>query len=218
MEDVLLTRIYLIRHGQSLGNLERRFLGHTDLDLSELGYIQAEATATALADVKIDAIYSSDLLRAMNTARPHARLRGVDVIPSRALREIYAGKWENLLVDDIIKGWGDFYKNVWHGRYGECTVPGGESTLSSGQRFYDEVKRICELHPGETVLIASHASVIRSFYGIVKGLAPSSFATETVFPANASYSIFNYEEGKFNVEAYSCDEHLKDVGITKVNF
>ena len=77
-----MTKLILIRHGESLGNAVRKLLGHTDLDLSPLGYQQAEAAAVALKDERIDAIYSSDLLRAYNTAVPHARLRGIDVIPS----------------------------------------------------------------------------------------------------------------------------------------
>ena len=63
------TELYLIRHGQSLGNFERRFLGHTDLDLTPLGYKQAQCAAAFFKDIKIDAVYSSDLLRAFNTAK-----------------------------------------------------------------------------------------------------------------------------------------------------
>lgn len=74
------TKVILVRHGQSLGNAKRVLLGHTDLDLSELGYRQAEATAEALKDEKIDVVYSSDLKRAMSTAVPHARMRGMEEI------------------------------------------------------------------------------------------------------------------------------------------
>ena len=68
----LKTKIYFIRHGESLGNAARKILGHTDLDLSELGYRQAFATAEHLKDIHIDVIYSSDLMRAMHTAEPNA--------------------------------------------------------------------------------------------------------------------------------------------------
>ena len=78
------TLIYLVRHGESLGNAKRIYLGHTNLDLSDLGYIQANVTAQYLKGVKIDAIYSSDLLRAHNTALPHAQLRNLKVIDSTA--------------------------------------------------------------------------------------------------------------------------------------
>ena len=72
-------KFYLVRHGQSLGNLNRIYLGHTDVDLSELGYKQAEITAEHLRGVHFDSIYSSDLKRAHNTALPHARIRNIPV-------------------------------------------------------------------------------------------------------------------------------------------
>jgi broad specificity phosphatase PhoE len=114
------TVILLVRHGESLGNANREFLGHTDKDLSELGYRQAEITASYLSWLKIDSVYSSDLLRAHNTAKPHAELRGIDVYDSRNLREIYAGIWEGKKMKDIIAEYADFYYNVWRENFGEC--------------------------------------------------------------------------------------------------
>ena len=67
------TVFYLVMHGQSIGNALRTYLGHTNLDLSELGYEQAKITAEHLRNVPFDAIYSSDLLRAYHTALPTAR-------------------------------------------------------------------------------------------------------------------------------------------------
>ncbi|HEX8291434.1 MAG TPA: histidine phosphatase family protein, partial [Pyrinomonadaceae bacterium] len=71
------TRVLLIRHGQSRGNAERRFGGHSPTPLSELGRRQAEATARALANERVTAVYSSDLLRAVQTAEPLARAAGL---------------------------------------------------------------------------------------------------------------------------------------------
>ena len=96
------THIFLVRHGQSIGNEKREFLGHTDKDLSSLGYEQAARTAEFLAYEDIDVVYSSDLIRAYNTAIPHADMRNLKVIPEKALREIFAGKWEGMRVEDII--------------------------------------------------------------------------------------------------------------------
>ena len=73
------TRIYYVRHGQSYGNQHRIFLGHTDMDLTDMGRAQAARTAERLAEVEFAAIYSSDLSRAFNTALPHAEMRGMQV-------------------------------------------------------------------------------------------------------------------------------------------
>ena len=86
------TKIIIIRHGESLANAKRIYLGHTDWDLSEKGKEQARQVAEYLSDEKIDVIYSSDLIRAYNTALPHAQRRGMKIIKSRGLREVYLGE------------------------------------------------------------------------------------------------------------------------------
>ena len=112
------TVIYLVRHGQSLGNEQRIYLGHTDLDLSALGYKQAESTAKRLASVKIDSIYSSDLLRAHNTALPHAEMRGLKVIDSCELREIYLGDWEGTPIDVLVNEHYEQFVLGWKNNFG----------------------------------------------------------------------------------------------------
>ena len=92
-----MTTIYMIRHGQSMGNLERRLLGHTDLPLTELGHLQAERAAEYLLQFGITRVYSSDLLRARQTVEPLARRLSLEVIPERGLREINAGESLSLL-------------------------------------------------------------------------------------------------------------------------
>ncbi len=210
-EEFMKTRLYLIRHGESLGNMERRFLGHTDLDLSELGYIQADMTAKALADVHFDYIYSSDLIRAYNTALPHAKLRDMKINTSKELREIYVGKWEGKTVDEILEEYEDLFINGWRRNFGLTTPPNGESVLSGGKRFFSELKRIASAHKGKTVLVASHAAVIRSFWSIVMGLKPEKFAEGLHFAGNASFSIVDFEDGVFTPIEYSNSEHLGEL-------
>lgn len=213
------TKIILIRHGESLGNAKRMLLGHTDLDLTELGYSQAEATAKALEGEKIDAVYSSDLLRAMNTAKPNAALRGLEVIPDVELREIYLGDWEGRSVEDVMEQYGrDTYLNDWVANYGTFVMPGGESTWECGERFLREVKRIAEANEGKTVLIVAHGAVIRSFFANILGYTPENMSSAIPFAANASYSVAFYEDGAFTAGEYSKDSHLEGVGITKINW
>ena len=212
------TKVILVRHGQSLGNAKRVLLGHTDLDLSELGYAQARATAEALKDEKIDAIYSSDLMRAMNTAVPHARLRGMEVIPDVRLREVMLGEWEGHSVEQILELYGEkAYTEDWLGGFGTFTFPGGDRVMDRAGIFFAEVKSLCEQNEGKTLLIASHAAVIRGFFGKVRGLADEEVVTGTEFPSNASYSVVYYENGGFTEAEFSVDGHLSSVGITKLN-
>ena len=210
------TTFYFIRHGESIGNKNKMLLGQTDLDLTELGYKQAEATAEALREVKIDKIYSSDLLRAYNTAVPHARLRGIEVIKDTELREVYAGQWDGLYTSDIIEKWPDAFSPEWHKNYGFFKYPNGESNIEIGERMYNAVAKIAEKNPGATVMIVSHAAILRSFWALILGITPERMGTDIGFPSNASYSIATYEDGKFESVEFSRDEHLSSVGITKI--
>ncbi|HYJ89957.1 MAG TPA: histidine phosphatase family protein, partial [Pyrinomonadaceae bacterium] len=94
------TKLFLIRHGQSAGNAEGRFGGHSATPLSELGFKQADITAKALAKENINAIYSSDLLRAVQTADPLAKILDLAIVTSPALRERNVGVLEGLTFDE----------------------------------------------------------------------------------------------------------------------
>ncbi len=213
------TKVILVRHGQSLGNAKRVLLGHTDLDLSELGFAQAEATAEALKNEKIDFIYSSDLKRAMSTALPHARMRGLEVIGDERLREVRLGAWENRSAESIMEEYGESVYNVdWLGDFGTFTFPGGgDRVMDRAKIIYGRIEELCREHPGSTLLIASHAAALRGFFGLVRGLSDEQISKETVFPSNASYSVVYYEDGKFTEDAFSVDGHLSEIGITKLN-
>ena len=94
------TKLFLVRHGQSAGNAEGRFGGHSATPLSELGRKQAELTAAVLAREGITAIYSSDLERAMQSAQPLAELSGVAVTATPSFRERNVGVLEGLTFDE----------------------------------------------------------------------------------------------------------------------
>ena len=205
------TVFYLIRHGQSLGNFNQTFLGHTDLDLSPLGYTQAELTANALRNVPFDYIYSSDLIRAYNTAVPNAKIHGLEISTEKDLREIYIGDWEGLTVDVIMQEYEEEFINGWRRNFGLSCPPGGESVLKAGARFSNALKSIATRHPGACILVTAHAAVIRSFWSDIIGLAPCDYATGLSFPGNASYSICEYEKGAFKPIAYSVCDHLGDL-------
>lgn len=205
------TKIIIVRHGESIGNAKRVFLGHTDRDLSERGYIQAARTDELLADVKIDAVYTSDLIRAYNTALPHAKRRGIEVIPSRELREMYAGEWENLNVDEIMERWEDGFVNGWRERFGVYTIPGGENPASVTDRLYNKIKEIAAENEGKTVLIGCHAAAIRLFWGKISGIEPEELAKAFPYPNNASVSVVYFDGERLIPGEYSHDAHLADI-------
>ena len=213
-----ITKIIIVRHGQSIGNATKTILGHTDLDLSDLGYKQAEVTAEALKNEKIDQIYSSDLKRAYNTAVFHAKMRNLDVITNKNLREVYLGAWEGKTISSIIENWGrEAVEKDWLGNFGCFTFPDGEAIMSAGVRFHKEVLEIAKENKGKTILIATHAAVIRAFWAIISNISPEMIVDNLPFATNASYSICLYQNEKIQPLKYSVDDHLMNVGITKVN-
>lgn len=201
------TRIILIRHGQSLGNAANIYLGHTNWDLSEEGYRQAEIAAESIKDMEISAIYSSSLIRAHNTAVPHARLRGLEVIDDDELKEIYIGEWEGQSVP-VLKEKEEFIHG-WMENFGVFCPPGGESVQHAADRMYNAVLRIAKKHFGGTVLIAAHAAVIRSFFGKVSKIPPEELAAALPFPTNTSLTTVIYNGEELIPIKYSDDSHLK---------
>ncbi|MBR3680807.1 MAG: histidine phosphatase family protein [Clostridia bacterium] len=144
-------RFFIIRHGESLGNLNKICLGHTDLGLTDRGHEQASLTADALKDIPFLRIYSSDLVRAVETALPNASLRGLgaaDIISRTDLRELYFGDWENAAVAFLEAEYREMFTVGWRQGFGTFTPPNGESVPALANRICNalaEVARECAL-------------------------------------------------------------------------
>lgn len=202
-------KILFIRHGQSLGNFVRSFLGHTDLDLSELGYKQAEITGDFLLKFNVDKIYSSDLKRAYNTSLPFSRKSGLEVFKSKELREIFAGEWENKLFDDLVIMYPESYK-TWRENIGFANPDGGEKVVDLQKRIVSEITKIAAENDGKTVAVFTHATPIRTFFAYVNKLDTNSIKDKP-WATNASVSCAEFDGKEFTELFYSCDEHLADL-------
>ena len=200
-------KIILIRHGESIGNLKRIYLGHTDWGLSDVGREQAELAAKYFRDEKISAIYSSDLRRAYDTALPHARYHSLPIIPSEQLREIYMGLWEGMPIDTIRERWQDKFDIEWRQKFGECTPPGGEKVTDAAKRIYNKLLSIAREHEGK-ILVTTHAALIRALWGYVNGLMPCDWGESYFFPTNASASLLGYDGERLIPIRYSFDDYL----------
>jgi len=96
-------KIFTIRHGETDWNVQGRLQGHTDIELNEAGLLQAKNIGLRLANEKIDIIYSSDLMRAVDTAKAIAAHHNAEIIPSPALREKFFGIYEGRLIDEVFE-------------------------------------------------------------------------------------------------------------------
>ena len=205
------TKIYIIRHGESVGNLHRICLGHTDLDLTDLGLEQAKRTADALETLDFAAVYASDLQRAVHTAEPHALKRGLTVQISPDFRELYFGNWENASVLMLKEKFHEQFTVGWRQNFGTFTAPGGESVVAMADRMVRGLEKIAANHLGQTILVTSHAAAIRALWGKISGHEPAEWADAYPFPTNASYSVLEYDGAALKPISYSNDSHLGEL-------
>ncbi|MET7648639.1 histidine phosphatase family protein [Streptomyces sp. NPDC005426] len=162
-------RIVLWRHGQTAWNLERRFQGSTDIELTEAGVGQARRAARLLASLKPDAIVASDLRRAAATAAELAAITGLGIAHDPGLRETYAGAWQGLTHEEIVGLYGEQYA-AW--KRGEpVRRGGGELETEVADRAAPVVLAHADKLPDAgTLVVVSHGGTIRTTIGRLLGL------------------------------------------------
>jgi probable phosphoglycerate mutase len=161
------TTILLARHGETDWNSERRWQGHADRRLNDAGRAQAQELAESLASRGIDAVYSSDLLRAHETARIVADRLGLPVEVDAGLREVDVGDWSGRRHSEIESTDPEGFRR-WHA--GGKGWNGGETYEQMGARVVATVLGIAERQPGRTILIVSHGGSIRACRATATGL------------------------------------------------
>ena len=211
-EKMAFTKLYLIRHGQSAGNASGRFGGHSPTPLSELGEKQAEMTAQALAKEKIDAIYSSDLFRAVKTAEPLSELLDLPITKTSSFRERHVGVLEGLTFDESKKQHPkDYYALI--NRQVNHVITGGESYRQLLRRATSTLKEIFQIHHGERVAIFSHTGAICYITLYLMG-AISRKTKQTPWLITSNCGINRFEvRGRRNVRVLALNDtrHLMDI-------
>lgn len=156
-----MTKVLLIRHGQTVWNQGGKYQGHTDVQLSEEGREQARRLRQRFINDRIDAFYASDLSRAMETASIIAEGRGAPVVPVPALRELNFGVWEGLTYQEILAGYG-YLAERWYIDPTGLAIPNGETFEELKERSYRVMQDLVARHPGQTILVVSHGGTIRA--------------------------------------------------------
>jgi 2,3-bisphosphoglycerate-dependent phosphoglycerate mutase len=151
------TTLILARHGETDWNRDGRFQGHADPPLNATGRAQARRLAEVLADEAIDAIYSSDLRRAHETAEIVAARHGLGVVVDPDLRERDVGEWSGLTMPEIEERYPDELR-----RFREEGTSVGESREALAQRVVAAVRRIADAHPAGQILVVTHGGALRT--------------------------------------------------------
>lgn len=209
---MITTRVLLIRHGQSQGNAEGRFGGHLPVPLSLRGRAQAEATATALAKENITAIYSSDLLRAVQTAEPLANLTGLEINQRPAFRERGVGVMEGLTFDEAAAAHPEEYAALLRRDF-EHVAQEGESYRQMLDRAAAELDEAIAQHAGGTIALFSHTGTICILaLHILGALDAPQLKPVWIATANCGIARFNLrDDGYVRVLAINDTQHLMNL-------
>lgn len=203
------TRLILVRHGETDWNLEGRYQGQADPPLNERGREQAKLLAERLRGEGIEAIYTSDLSRAYETAKIIAEAVGQEVKALEALREVDTGLWTGLTFEEVEKRYPEHLKE-WLADPLRVKRLEGESSLELFERSKAAVKEIVEAHPNETVLIVGHGGNIKCV--VLDGLgvgADRAIEIASRFGAdNASLHILHYDGDGVVIQSINDTCHL----------
>lgn len=163
------TTLLLIRHGETAWNAEHRIQGHLDIPLSAAGIRQAARLADRLGREGVDAVYSSELVRAWLTAEPLAARFGLEIRAETRLRERSFGLFEGLTLDEIAARHPASFRS-WRARDPAWVMDGGESGQQLMDRVLAALQDIVAAHPAETVAIVTHGGVLDVVYRAARGL------------------------------------------------
>ena len=202
-----MTRLYLIRHGESLSNVEGTFTGQLDIPLSEAGREQARCTAAFLQDVPLEAVYTSDLSRAYETGCIIAQTHSLMAVPTTHLREVHGGLWQGKKYADLEAEFPESY-GIWRRQIGLAVPPEGEPVARLQQRVLAFVQSVVCTHPDGCVALATHATPIRVLECLWRGLPLEEMHT-VPWVSNASVTIAECDgTGNFRIIQRDLSAHL----------
>lgn len=173
-------KIYLVRHGESQWNILKRMQGQNDIPLTQNGIIQANLIGNRLINEKIDKIYSSDLSRALNTAKIIGEKLNISVTPMKEFREIKFGPWEGINNEKILE---DYYDEfiIWQTEPEKLKLKGAESIKEVQLRAMKGINKIINDEKYENILIVSHGVTLKT---IILGLLDMSLVYFKNFTLN----------------------------------
>ena len=201
----MITRLLAIRHGETPWNRERRYQGQEDVPLNAAGLAQALCVAEALADTAIDAIYTSDLARAAQTAAALARVRAMPASVDKGLREQHFGIFQGLTGEEIAQRWPQA-SAAWHRRDADFGPVDGETRHAFSQRCVLTIEHIAMAHVGQTIAVVCHGGVLDCLYRSATGLpmtAPRTWSLD-----NAAISHLTHGAEGFEIVSWGNTQHL----------
>ena len=199
-----MTDVYLIRHGEAEGNDFRRMHGHYDSLLMPRGIAQAERVAARLTDTPIHGVFSSDLTRALLTAIPLCREKGLPLHREQAFREIQMGPWEDRPYGQLLA----FEPEAMHAFHHDPVawrLEGAETYVEYTDRFLTRLEEICREYYGGSVAVFCHGAVMR---GVLIRLFLRDNFQQIPIADNTGVSHLRYQNGSYSYEYVNDSSHV----------
>lgn len=203
----MVTTLYIIRHCQSMGNIQHRFQGRYDAPVSPDGEKQLDLLSLRFRNVQLDAVYTSPLSRALRTAEAVNRFHGLPIQKRDGLLELDVGEMENLELSEIGIKFPEVAKN-WDQSPDLCEFPGGETMKEAYVRANRAIDEIVSENPGKTVVVVTHGGVIRNLDARIRTGRIEGMRDGTVF-GNTGVSILTADgQGKLAWKQVNDLSHL----------
>lgn len=201
-----MTKIYLVRHAEAMGNVQEFFQGRTDCEVSEKGKKQLECLAERFGDIPIEAIYSSPLKRTLSTAEAVNKYHDLPIIKDEGLIEIDGGVWEGKPWADLPKLYPTEY-DLWKNRMEDFYIEGGEKMTEVFHRMKNAVDSIARENDGRTIAVVSHGCALRNYLCYAMG-KPISALKDVGWSDNTAVSLVEYDSGVPKIIFKNSNDHL----------
>jgi probable phosphoglycerate mutase len=201
------TRFIVVRHGETEWNVAARVQGQLDSDLTINGRAQADAIAARMAGESFDTIISSDLGRAMETARRIAFIRRIPVVPDARLRERHFGVGQGHTYDELDRKWPNVFTRTGPADP-DVTIPEGETRREFHERVRSAFHALGAEHEGKRIAVVCHGGVLAALYRIVRDIPVAEAFRIPI--ANASYNAVSLANNHWTIEAWDDTAHLPE--------
>jgi len=208
-------KIIMVRHGETKWNTENRIQGQANTPLTELGIKQAQQTGKALHKENISEIYSSDLGRAMQTAKVINKYLNLSIIKQEGLRERNYGVLQGISFDELDDKFPVIRLNM-NSRDPNYVIPGGESIFQFSQRVSTCINSIIANSNASNLLLVVHGGVLERFFHTVVGL-PLDFKRSFSL-SNSSINKFSYVNGMWQLDSWGITNHLNEALVLNLKY
>ena len=201
-----MTKLYIVRHGQTAWNLGEVFRGRADIPLDETGQKEVHLAGEALKDETIHAIYSSPLSRSLETAENIAKFQNIEVTPFDPIIDISYGEWEGKPLTEVKEQFPDLYE-LWLNEPNRVQFPGGESLDEVRSRTMEAVENLVAKHENKNIALVAHRAPNKVICCALLGIDNSNFWR--IQQDTASTNLFIYKDSQWIVSYLNDTSYLK---------